>query len=112
MGGQYIVTKIADAGSRAHANPRNISRMKALLLALLVVFGAGDALAQHGRKQHDGKSSRQQSMSREERERMREDMREVNRERQGRPDRGRPMSAEEREKLREDIQDANKNLRR
>jgi hypothetical protein len=86
--------------------------MKAVLLVLLVVFAAGDALAQQGRKQHDGKLSRQQSMSREERERMREDMREVNRERQGRPDKGRPMSAEEREKLREDIRDANKNLRR
>jgi hypothetical protein len=112
MGGQYIVTKIAGAGSRPRANPRNISRMKAVLLVLLVVFGAGDALAQQGRKQHDGKLSRQQSMSREDRERMREDMREVNRERQGRPDKGRPRSAEEREKLRQDIEDANKNLRR
>jgi len=86
--------------------------MKAVLLALLVVLGAGDALAQQGRKQHDGKPSRQQNMSREERERMREDMREVNRERQGRPEKGRPMSAEDREKLRQDIRDANKNLRR
>jgi hypothetical protein len=86
--------------------------MKALLVALLVVFGAGDALAQQGRKEHDGKSGRQQSMSREEREAMREDMREYNRQRPGRPDKGRPMSDEEREKLRRDVEDANKNLRR
>jgi hypothetical protein len=86
--------------------------MKALLLALLVVFGAGDALAQQGRKHRDDRPGRQQSMSREEREAMREDMREYNRQRPGRPDKGRPMSDEEREKLRRDVEDANKNLRR
>ncbi len=85
--------------------------MKALFLVLLVGFGAGDALAQQGKK-HDGKSSRQQSMSREEREAMREDMREYNRQRPVRPDKGRPMSHEERDKLRRDIQDANKGMRR
>jgi hypothetical protein len=55
------------------------------------------------------------SMSREERQRMREDMRDAYRERnadRNRPDKGRQMSPEEREKLRRDIQDANRDLRR
>ena len=52
-------------------------------------------------------------MSREERQRMREDMRNVYRDRGARPaEKQRQMSPEEREKLRRDLQDANRDLRR
>ena len=55
-------------------------------------------------------------MSKDERQRLRQDMRDVyvdrNRDRGPRPDRPRQMTPEEREQLRRDIQDANKDLRR
>ena len=55
-------------------------------------------------------------MSREERQRMRDDMRDVYRDRnveRARPvDKPRQLTPEEREKLRRDIQDANRDLRR
>jgi hypothetical protein len=52
-------------------------------------------------------------MSKDERQRMRDDMREVfrDRNRQDRPP-ARQLSPQEREKLRRDIQDANRDLRR
>ena len=79
----------------------------------MLSLAAGGAAAQQGKKP-DGKF-KGQNMSRDERQRMREDMRDVYRERggdRGRPDKGRQMSPEEREKLRRDIQDANRDLRR
>jgi hypothetical protein len=86
--------------------------MKAVVLALAVVFAAGTAFAQRDRRdeRHPGAA-----MSKDQRQRMREDMREVYRERgveRGRPERPRQLSPEEREKLRRDVQDANKDLRR
>ena len=51
-------------------------------------------------------------MKDEDRQRMRDDMREAYRERQGRPDRPRQMSPEERDKLRRDLEEANRQLRR
>jgi len=51
-------------------------------------------------------------MKDDERQRMREDMREAYRDRRGRPERPRQMSDEERDKLRRDIEEANRNLRR
>jgi len=52
-------------------------------------------------------------MSQEDRQRMRDDMREAYRQRdRDRPDRQRSMSPEERDKLRQDIQDANRQMRR
>jgi hypothetical protein len=52
-------------------------------------------------------------MSQEERQRMREDVREAYRQRQDRPpQKMRQMSPEERGKLRRDIEDANRNLKR
>jgi hypothetical protein len=88
--------------------------MKAAVLALALVFSAGSALAQRDRP--DGQQPRPNSaMSKDERQRMREDMREVYRERAergARPERPRAMSPEQREKLRRDVQNANKDLRR
>jgi Ni/Co efflux regulator RcnB len=82
--------------------------MKRVVAALLLSLCIGTALAQPAKK-HDGK---QRHMKEEERQRMREDMREVYRERQERPERPRQMSAEERDKLRRDIEETNRDLRR
>jgi Spy/CpxP family protein refolding chaperone len=85
--------------------------MKSLLLCLVLALAAGGAFAQQGKK-HEGKL-KAQNMSREERQRMREDMRNVYRDRGARPaEKQRQMSPEEREKLRRDLQDANRDLRR
>lgn len=51
-------------------------------------------------------------MSQEERQRMREDMRDAYRQRQDRPQKMRQMSPQERERLRQDVEDANRNLKR
>ena len=52
-------------------------------------------------------------MRQEDRQRMREDMNQVYRDRNARPERSaRPMSPQEREKLRKDVQDANKQMKR
>lgn len=90
--------------------------MKAAVLALALVLTTGNALAQRDQ----GRQRQGAGMSRDERQRMREDMREVYRERgayrgaeaAGRPERPRQLSPEEREKLRRDVQNANKDLRR
>jgi flagellar motility protein MotE (MotC chaperone) len=81
-------------------------RIIALLLALAMT--AGTALAQPAWK----RDSRQRAMKQEERERMREDIRDVYRDRRERPERGRQMTPEERDKLRRDIENANRELRR
>src|SRR5687768_2209626 len=84
-------------------------RIIALLLALVVM--AGSALAQRDFKR-DG---RQRQMKQEDRQRMREDIRDAYRERGERPERaerGRQMTPEERDKLRRDIENANRELRR
>jgi len=83
-------------------------RVVIFLLALAV---SGVASAQQGRR-HEGKP---QQMRQEDRQRMRDDMNQVYRERgrDGRPERqGRPMSQQEREKLRQDVRDANKQIKR
>jgi hypothetical protein len=81
-------------------------RIIALLLALAMT--AGSALAQPAWKR-DG---RQRQMKQEDRQRMREDIRDAYRERSERPERGRQMTPEERDKLRRDIENANRELRR
>lgn len=82
--------------------------MKTLVLFLALTL-AGVASAQQGRR-HEGKP---QQMRQEDRQRMREDMNQVYRERGSRPERpARPMSPQEREKLRRDVQDANKQMKR
>jgi hypothetical protein len=85
---------------------------------LFIVYLASNALAlmpadaaAQGKRQ-DG--ARPQQMKQEERQRMRDDMHDVNRDRgQARQDRQqRPMTPQEREKLRRDIQDANRDLKK
>ena len=82
------------------------------LIFLLALTLSGVASAQQGRR-HEG---RPQQMRQEDRQRMRDDMNQVSRDRgrdANRPERqGRPMSPQEREKLRQDIRDANKQLKR
>lgn len=89
-----------------------MKRCAAVVLALLIA--AGPAFAQRGeRESRGGGAGKNQSMSKDERQRMRDDMREVfrDRNRQDRPP-ARQLSPQEREKLRRDIQDANKSMRK
>ena len=69
---------------------------------------------QRSDREQKGPPGKQQGMSKDERQRMREDMRDVyrDRNRQERPQQQRQMSPQEREKLRRDIQDANRDLKR
>lgn len=87
-----------------------------LALALVISLNALPAQAQGGKRYE-----RDRQMSQEERQRMREDVREAyrDRERSERPSqsgqrqaRQQQMSAEERGKLRRDIEDANRSLKR
>jgi len=77
-------------------------------LALMLAFAALAVDAQSG-KRPDG---RERQMSREERERMREDVRDAYRPREDQPQKTRQMSPEERGRLRRDIEDANRTLQR
>ena len=92
-------------------------RILAVLAALIVSSGvlcAGTALAQQGQgRRHDQNPQRQ--MRGDERQRMRDDIRDAYRERPGReerPERPRQLSPEERDKLRRDIDDANRQMKR
>ena len=94
--------------------------MKSAVLALALILATGPALAQRA----DERPRHGAAMSKDQRQRMRDDMREVYRERGAergaqrgaerfsRPERPRQLSPEEREKLRRDVQDANRDLRR
>jgi hypothetical protein len=89
-----------------------MKRCAALFLAL--VIAAGPAFAQRGER--DGRAGgpgKNQGMSKDQRQRMRDDMREVarDRNRQDRPPQ-RQLSPQEREQLRRDIQDANRSMRK
>lgn len=97
--------------------------MKPAVLVLALAVAASALPAAPAFAQRDGAEGRQRpgaGMSRDQRQRMRDDMREVYRERGAarpaesgaRPERPRQLSPEEREKLRRDIQNANKDLRR
>lgn len=77
-----------------------------ILLALALAAGA--AFAQPAWKRDGG----QRQMKEEDRQRMREDMRDLYRDRRARPERARQMTPEERDKLRRDIENANRELRR
>ena len=80
--------------------------MKTLVFFLALTL-TGVASAQG--KRPEGK----QQMRQEDRQRMREDMNQVGRDRGSRPERpARPMSPQEREKLRKDVQDANRQMKR
>jgi hypothetical protein len=81
------------------------------LVFLLALTLSGVASAQ-GRRA-DGNPHGKQQMRQEDRQRMREDMNQVYRDRDSRPERpARPMSPQERERLRKDVQDANKQIKR
>jgi len=84
--------------------------MARVAFVLLMAF-ALTAGAQEGRRQ-DG--ARERQMTQEERQRMRDDMRDAYRQRQDRPQKARQqqMSPEERGRLRRDIEDANRQMRR
>jgi len=88
--------------------------MKVWPLILAFALAASPALAQRAEREQKGPPGKQQGMSKDERQRMREDMRDVyrDRNRQERPQQQRQMSPQEREKLRRDIQDANRDLKR
>lgn len=79
--------------------------MNTAIFFLMLVVLAGSAHGQE-KKKHDGKPQ----MKQEDRQRMREDMQEVNRGQ--RPERQRQMTSGEREKLRQDIRDANREMKR
>ena len=90
--------------------------MMRLAFAVVLGFATVTATAQSVRRQDGG---RDRQMSQEERQRMRDDMREAYRHRQDRPNKAgqqqaRPqqMSPEERGRLRRDIEDANRDLKR
>jgi len=80
-------------------------------LILVLTLASGSAFAQRGERDQKGPPGKNQGMSKDQRQRMREDMRNVYQDR-SRPQQQRQMSPQEREKLRRDIQDANKDLRR
>ena len=80
-------------------------------LAMVLALAAVSTHAQQGRRQDGG---RERQMSQEDRQRMRDDVREAYRQRQDRPQKTRQqqMSPEERGRLRRDIEDANRELKR
>jgi hypothetical protein len=82
-----------------------------IALAIVLALAAVSGNAQQGKRQDGG---RERQMSEEERQRMRDDVRDAYRQRQDRPQKARhqQMSPEERGRLRRDIEDANRNLKR
>jgi len=87
--------------------------MRLLAVALALSLTAAPVFAQRGERDKGAAPGKNQGMSKDQRQRMREDLRNFNqdRNRQDRPQQ-RQLSPQEREKLRRDIQDANKDLRR
>ena len=90
--------------------------MKVLAFFLALTLVSGSAFAQRSDREPRGDprgGGKNQGMSKDQRERMRQDMRNVYQDKgaQARPQQ-RQMSPQEREKLRRDIQDANRELRR
>ena len=86
--------------------------MKAFLLIIALTLGAAPAFAQRDPGSKGGVPGKNQGMSRDERQRMRNDMQDVNRDRNRQERPQRQLSPQEREQLRRDIQDANRDLRR
>ena len=85
------------------------------MLLLAFVLSSGPALAQYQAEGRKYEPRPQRQMKDDERQRMRDDIRDAYRERQGRPERPerpRQLSPEEREKLRRDIEEANRQMKR
>ena len=78
--------------------------MKLLALVLALLIPLQDALAQQGQK-------KQQQMSPDQRQRLRQDLREVYKDR-NRQERPRQMTPREREQLRRDVDEANRRMKR
>jgi hypothetical protein len=86
--------------------------VKKIALILLLSVACAPAFAQQQRPDWKGKN---QGTSRDDRDRMRQDMRDAYRDRggdRGSQERPRQMSPQERERLRQDIDDANRRLKR
>ena len=84
------------------------------LLWTLTLASAGAIAQQRGDREPRG-GGKNQGTSKDQRERMRQDMRNVYQDKggqKGNPQQQRQMSPQEREQLRRDIQDANRNLKR
>ena len=88
--------------------------MKPVAIAFALLLAAGSAAAQPAKGRAGQVDGKAQQMSQEERERMRQDMRNAYGKGGKAKEQGRmqQMSPEERQKLRHDIQDANKSLKR
>ena len=88
--------------------------MKPWSFILVLALAAAPAAAQPGRDGRGPPPGKNQGMTKDERQRMRQDMRDVYR--NPGPDRGRggqrQMSPQQREQLRRDIQDANRDMKR
>lgn len=82
--------------------------MKKIALILSLAVACAPALAQQQRPDWKGKN---QGTTKDERQRMRQDMQDAYRDRD-RQERPRQMSPQEREKLRQDIDEANRRLKR
>ena len=82
--------------------------MKGWTFLLVAVLASSPAFAQQQRPDWKGKN---QGTTKDERQRMRQDMQDAYRERD-RQERPRQMSPQEREKLRQDIDEANRRLKR
>ena len=78
--------------------------MRLLALVLALLFPLHDALSQQGQR-------KQQQLSPDQRQRLRQDMREVYKDK-GRQERPRQMNPQDRERLRRDIDEANRHLKR
>jgi hypothetical protein len=89
-------------------------KLVALLLTLTLASASAFAQQRGGDREPRG-GGRNQGMSKDQRERMRQDMRNVYQDKGGQnrqQQQQRQMTPQEREKLRRDIQDANRDLRR
>jgi len=89
--------------------------MKVLTFLLALTLASGSAFAQRSEREPRGAGGKNQGMSKDQRERMRQDMRSVYQDKggqKGQQQQQRQMTPQEREKLRRDIQDANRDLRR
>lgn len=89
--------------------------MKVLVLFLSLTLASANVFAQQRGDREPRGGGKNQGMSKDQRERMRQDMRNVYQDKGGQnrqQQQQRQMSPQEREKLRRDIQDANRDLRR
>ena len=88
---------------------------KVLVFLLSLTLASANVFAQRGGDREPRGGGKNQGMSKDQRERLRQDMRNVYQDKgaqKGQQQQQRQMTPQEREKLRRDIQDANRDLRR